>query len=75
MATTLITIGFIAAFFLLMSVKLLFKKDGEFQGTCASQNPFLKDKGITCSGACGGNGECKNDHSHELPEYKFDKIN
>lgn len=74
MATTLITIGFIAAFFLLMSVKLLFKKDGEFQGTCASQNPFLKKEGITCSGACGGNGECENKHSDDLPEYKFEKI-
>lgn len=57
--TTLITIGFIALFFVLMSVRLILKKDGEFKGTCASQNPFLVKEGITCSGACGGNGECK----------------
>jgi len=59
--TTLITIGFIALFFVLMSVRLLLKKDGEFKGTCASQNPHLVKEGITCSGACGGNGECKNE--------------
>jgi Na+-transporting NADH:ubiquinone oxidoreductase subunit NqrF len=57
--TTLVTIGFIAIFFVLMSVRLLLKKDGEFKGTCASQNPYLVKEGITCSGACGGNGECK----------------
>lgn len=60
---TLITIGFIALFFILMSVRLLFKKDGEFKGTCASQNPYLVKEGITCSGACGGQGECKNEVS------------
>ena len=59
--TTLITIGFIAVFFVLMSVRLLLKKDGEFKGTCASQNPYLVKEGITCSGACGGNGDCKNE--------------
>lgn len=63
--TTLITIGFIAAFFLLMSVRLLFKKGGEFKGTCASQNPHLVKLGITCSGACGGNGECKREQEEE----------
>lgn len=59
--TTLITIGFIALFFILMSVRLLLKKEGEFKGTCASQNPYLVKEGITCSGACGGNGDCKNE--------------
>ena len=61
--TTLITIGFIAVFFVLMSVRLLLKKDGQFKGTCASQNPLLVKEGITCSGACGGNSECKNEIS------------
>ena len=58
--TTLFTIGFIALFFILMSIRLILKKDGEFKGTCASQNPFLVKAGITCSGACGGQSECKN---------------
>jgi hypothetical protein len=59
--TTLITIGFIALFFILMSVRVILKKEGQFKGTCASQNPYLVKEGITCSGACGGNGECKNE--------------
>ena len=66
--TTLITIGFIALFFILMSVRVLLKKEGQFKGTCASQNPFLVKEGITCSGACGGNGECK------VEENEVDKV-
>jgi len=58
MATFLLAIGFIGAFFALMSVRLLFLKNGEFRGTCATQSPFLKQAGITC--ACGKNaGECE----------------
>ena len=64
--TTLITIGFIAVFFLLMSVRLIFKKDGEFKGTCASQNPLLVKQGITCVGSCGHSDECENDRSEVL---------
>ncbi|WP_258099625.1 hypothetical protein [Marinoscillum pacificum] len=52
MATVLLGIGFIALFFVLMSVRLIFKKDGEFKGTCASQSPFLNKEGATC-GYCG----------------------
>jgi len=39
-------------FFVLMSVRLLFMKNGEFRGTCASQSPFLAKEGIVC-GYCG----------------------
>ncbi|WP_226389817.1 hypothetical protein [Penaeicola halotolerans] len=52
MTTVFITIGFIALFFILMSVRLLFIKGGEFKGTCASQSPFLNKEGATC-GFCG----------------------
>lgn len=52
MATVLLGIGFIALFFVLMSVRLIFKKNGEFKGTCASQSPFLNKEGATC-GYCG----------------------
>jgi hypothetical protein len=52
MAVLFITIGFIAVFFILMSVRLLFIKNGEFKGTCASQSPWLKKEGATC-GYCG----------------------
>lgn len=52
MVTILLGIGLVAVFFVLMSVRLLFLKDGEFKGTCASQSPFLNKEGATC-GYCG----------------------
>lgn len=52
MATVLLAIGFIALFFGLMSVRLIFIKDGQFKGTCASQNPYLNKDGAAC-GFCG----------------------
>lgn len=52
MATVLLAIGFIAVFFIMMSVRLLFLKDGKFRGTCASQSPWLKKDGGSC-GYCG----------------------
>ncbi|AWW30962.1 hypothetical protein DN752_12960 [Echinicola strongylocentroti] len=53
MATLYLTLGFLALFFILMSVRLIFLKNGQFKGTCASQNPYLnKDGGGTCS-YCG----------------------
>ena len=54
MATVLLGIGVIAVFFVLMSVRLLFIKGGQFKGTCASQSPFLNKEGGTC-GYCGRN--------------------
>ncbi len=66
MATVLLGIGFIALFFILMSVRLIFLKKGEFKGTCASQNPYLQKEGGSC-GYCGkdlGKGEvCGNPDS------------
>ncbi len=52
MTTVLLAIGFVALFFILMSVRLIFLKDGKFKGTCASQNPYLNKEGATC-GYCG----------------------
>ena len=52
MTVFLLAIGFIGAFFVLMSVRLLFIKNGEFKGTCASQSPFLNKDGEACS-FCG----------------------
>jgi len=71
MATVLLGIGFIALFFVLMSVRIIFKKDGEFKGTCASQSPFLNKEGESC-GYCGktmtGEEECGK------PESEVDKV-
>lgn len=52
MLTVSLGIGFVALFFILMSVRLILKKNGEFKGTCASQSPFLNKKGTMC-GYCG----------------------
>ena len=35
-----------------IAIKIWAKKDGEFAGTCASQNPYLNSEGESC-GLCG----------------------
>ncbi|MEQ8925232.1 MAG: hypothetical protein RLO81_05425 [Fulvivirga sp.] len=71
MLTFLLVIGFVALFFALMSVRLIFLKNGEFKGTCASQSPFLNKEGATC-GYCGktmtGDQTCGN------PDNEVDKV-
>ncbi len=71
MLTFLLVIGFIALFFALMSVRLIFLKNGEFKGTCASQSPFLNKEGASC-GYCGktmtGDESCGN------PGNEVDKV-
>jgi hypothetical protein len=58
-----------------MSVRLLFVKDGEFRGTCASQSPWLNKDGVTC-GYCGktlNEGDACGDPEaklNQLPEVK-----
>ncbi|MCC5943397.1 MAG: hypothetical protein JJT94_00565 [Bernardetiaceae bacterium] len=52
MITMALGIGLLAIFFIAMSIRLYTKKDGEFRGTCASQNPFLRKEGADC-GFCG----------------------
>jgi len=49
-----------------MSVRLIFKKGGEFKGTCASQNPYLVKQGITCGGSCSHHDQCENKDSEVL---------
>jgi hypothetical protein len=74
MTVFLLSIGVLALFFVLMSVRLLFVKNGEFRGTCATQIPHLAKEGITC-GACGkvvGAGDpCGDPDKHEeLPTIR-----
>ncbi len=71
MATVLLGIGFIALFFVLMSVRILLKKNGEFKGTCASQSPFLNKEGATC-GFCGKTVTPGQDCGN--PENEVDKV-
>ena len=56
LATALLLIAFAG-----IAVKLWMKKDGEFAGTCASNNPLLKDDSGSCS-VCGAKPteQCKN---------------
>lgn len=39
-----------------IAIKILTKKNGEFDGTCAGSNVRLKAEGITCG--CGKEGSC-----------------
>jgi len=48
----LLTIGLMGLAFAGIAIKLLVKKDGEFAGTCASNNPMFKDESGSCS-VCG----------------------
>jgi hypothetical protein len=52
MKLALFTIGLLLLAVIGFSVKILFKKDGKFAGTCASQSPFLNKDGESC-GICG----------------------
>lgn len=73
MTTLLLSLGLVGLFFVLMSVRLLFLKNGEFKGTCASQNPFLQKEGTTC-GYCGKEvGSCENE-SGDQPQNEVDKV-
>ena len=44
-----------------IAIKILLKKDGEFAGTCASNNPLLNKEGESCN-FCGARPDekCKN---------------
>lgn len=61
---TLVVLGF--------SIKMFFKKDGEFKGGCASNNPMLVNEIGEC-GACGkkiGESECS---TQDLPKIENNK--
>jgi len=55
LATCLLGLGVLG-----MAVKIWAKKDGTFNGTCASNSPFLNNEGEPCS-ICGASAEdtCK----------------
>jgi len=48
----LISVLLIGVAFSGIAIKLIFKKNGEFSGTCASQSPFLNKSDEPC-GICG----------------------
>jgi hypothetical protein len=52
MKVALLAIALLAIGFAGIAVKILFKKNGKFAGTCASNNPMLNEDGAPCS-FCG----------------------
>lgn len=54
----LLTVGLLALAFAGIGIKILVKKNGEFAGTCAGNNPILQKQGVECG--CGGASSCKN---------------
>lgn len=52
MTSIILAIILLALAFAGIAIKILVKKDGEFAGTCASNNPYLKEEGGSCT-VCG----------------------
>jgi hypothetical protein len=49
LATLLITVIILLISFVLLSVNIIFKKNGQFPNTHISGNKALRDRGITCA--------------------------
>lgn len=64
----LITLGLLLFAVAGIAIKLWAKKNGEFAGTCASQNPHLNKEGESC-GFCGRTPDqfkkCDGSHNHD----------
>jgi len=62
MKVVLLAIVLLALAFAGIAIKILLKKNGQFAGTCASNNPMLQEEGASCS-VCGARPEekCKKD--------------
>lgn len=63
--TVLFAIGILMFFFAGVGIRILLVKDGEFRGSCSSQNPLINKDGEDCQ-LCGRKAgeQCKGD---ELP--------
>lgn len=73
MEIVLVIVGLVGMFFVLMSVRIILLKNGEFKGTCASQSPFLRNAGGTC-GYCGKDiGSCENEDGETEVEKVLSK--
>lgn len=64
MGLILISIFLLALAFAGIAIKIWAKKDGEFAGTCASNNPLVRKEGGVC-GMCGAQPEeqCKSEEA------------
>ncbi|MFK7845358.1 MAG: hypothetical protein AB8G77_08660 [Rhodothermales bacterium] len=52
MATILVTLAIMGMCFAMIATRILLVKDGEFKGTCSSNNPYLKNELGDCT-VCG----------------------
>lgn len=71
MQTILVTTAFFGILLLLMAVRILFLKNGEFRGTCSTQKQGLKDMHEIECNICGrtvGAGECGKDDEKKQKE-------
>lgn len=64
MATILLSIVLIGLAIAGIAVRILLKKDGQFSGTCSSNNPLLQNSDDVCS-ICGAKPleKCKSNRS------------
>ena len=58
MKSIILSIILLAICFAGIAIKIIFKKNGEFSGTCASNNPMLNKEGESCS-FCGASQDEK----------------
>ncbi|MBK7425861.1 MAG: hypothetical protein IPI60_01900 [Saprospiraceae bacterium] len=67
----LLSVAIIGLAFALLAIRILLKKNGEFKGTCANNNPFMQKAGVTC-GVCGKTAgeDCRKE---DLPEVQISK--
>ncbi len=75
LTTLLLAIALIGLAVAGFAVKIIFQKDGKFNGTCSSNNPYLQDELGQCS-VCGSTNpaeECKAD-GNDLPIIETGKI-
>ena len=63
----LLTIGMLAIAMAGIAIKILVKKNGEFAGTCASNNPMFQNEEGGCS-YCGATNDevCKKEEIEEV---------
>lgn len=57
MKLLILSIVLLALGFAGIAIKILVKKNGEFDGTCAGKNIKMKENGIVCG--CGKEGSCE----------------
>ena len=50
--TLLLSLGIVALAFAGIGIRILLVKNGEFRGTCSSNNPLLNKEGVNCP-VCG----------------------